>query len=91
MSDPQTTEATHYEGAGTFAPMQTTEKPEHAYRRGCDDGAMGAQVEIDRQINEIERLRAALAAIGNLSDADADNRSWMARDALAGRIVTNGR
>lgn len=31
------------------------------------------------------RLRGWLAAIGNLTDVEADERSWMVRDALAGK------
>lgn len=34
---------------------------------------------------EIRRLRGWLTAIGNLTDVEADERSWMVRDALAGK------
>lgn len=35
--------------------------------------------------DEIERLRLWIAAIGGLSDVDADDRSWMAAQAMNGR------
>ena len=40
--------------------------------------------DLKRIADEIECLRAWISAIGNLSDVNADERSWMARDALAG-------
>ena len=39
---------------------------------------------IREQVFEIERLRRWIQLIGDLADMEADNRGWMARDALRG-------